>query len=142
MRSAADVRFAFNPDPDRGMLTSLQAGLRELRESVDAVLFTPVDYPAILPATVAALAAYFREASSTPAFVVPQFGGRHGHPVLASAAMISEFLELPETSEARTVVHRHRDQTLYVDVSDEGILLDIDDSAAYERLLNLKEEAV
>jgi len=132
----SDVRIAVNPDPDRGMLTSLQAGLREVSKAVDTVLFTPVDYPGIRKQTIATMLEEFQRGA---AFVIPRFGGKHGHPVLMASEMIGEFLALPETSEAREVVHRHRDRTIYVDVEDEGILRDMDDPAAYEALRRLME---
>ena len=44
-----------NPDYRLGMLTSLKAGLRAVPDSCDAVLFTLVDHPAVLPSTVDAV---------------------------------------------------------------------------------------
>lgn len=118
-----------NPDWERGQLTSLQCGLRAIGNRVDAVLFTPVDYPAIDEGTVAAVTASMRREDQ---FVIPRYDGKRGHPVLLRSTLIPEFLE--ETLSAREVVHRHVSETRYIDVEDEGILRDIDDPAAYQAL--------
>lgn len=127
-------RFVINDRYELGQLTSLQRGIKEVTHPVDNILFTPVDYPAFLPATLAALVE-----PQGYAFVVPQYQGRHGHPVLFSGGLSFDFLRLPETAAARDVVHQYRDETFYVDVEDPGIIHDVDDPAAYADLLKLAE---
>src|SRR5258708_14312456 len=70
IRRAADAEFVVNPDPDRGMLSSLQCGLAHLGGDVDAVLFTPADLPSIHSSTIAAVA------GSDAAIVIPRCRGR------------------------------------------------------------------
>ena len=77
----------------------------------------------------------FRERPAGTQFVVPQFQGKHGHPVCADASLIAEFLALPEDGQARWVVHKYVPQTIYVDVDDPGILTDVDDPEAYRRMM-------
>jgi hypothetical protein len=55
--------------------------------------------------------------------------------VRAHAALRDEFLALPATSQAREVILAHKDEILYVDVEDRGILQDVDDGAAYQALI-------
>jgi molybdenum cofactor cytidylyltransferase len=124
----ANANVVYNPDPDRGMLSSLQCGLTAVDPGADAVFFTPVDYPAIAQATVAKMAAAWRDGVN---LVVPRTGGRRGHPVLASRAVVRELLFLPHTAEAREVVRRHEAEIQYVDVDDRGILLDVDSPEQY-----------
>jgi molybdenum cofactor cytidylyltransferase len=124
------AQLVVNPDPERGMLSSLQTGLRELQPGIDQFFFTPADFPAIDCSTIATLV---RQASDDP--VVPQFEGRHGHPVLLPASLIPEFLELDSaTASARDVIHKHAPHTQYIEVKDRGILLDVDDPEAYRAL--------
>src|SRR5437016_5738418 len=54
------VTLTINPDPDRGMLSSLQCGLTQLPPEATAVLFTPVDYAEFQAGTLAQIAASFR----------------------------------------------------------------------------------
>lgn len=124
------ARAVENADWRLGQLTSLQAGLRALGHS-DAAFFAPVDCPLFSTATVERLAAAIGDAP----FAIPRMDARRGHPVLASAALFAEFLDLPPTARASDVVHRHVDRTVYVDVDDPGVFADIDTPEDYARLV-------
>jgi molybdenum cofactor cytidylyltransferase len=127
---AQPAEFVVNPDHALGQLTSLQCGLRAAG-AADAVLFTPVDYPAFRHETVRAIADAW---TGSDAAVVPVFGGRRGHPVLIGRRMIEEMLALPAGGTARDVMHRYVRQTRYVETDDPGILRDIDIPEEYEAL--------
>ncbi len=119
--------FTVNPNPDLGMLSSLQCGLRALPPHTDGFFFTPVDYPAIRESTVVLVAGEYAS------LVIPRFEGRRGHPVLCAASLVEEFLAC--TTKASDVIHSHLAEVCYVDVSDPGILTDVDAPADYERLV-------
>jgi molybdenum cofactor cytidylyltransferase len=129
VRSAGSAVFVLNPDYSRGQFSSMQCGLRAVPADADGILFTPVDHPNIEPATVAQLIA-----AGAP-ITIPQYVGRHGHPVLFTRALIPEFLALGPDAQARQVFHGHASEIRYLDVADPGILDDIDDPDAYHRLL-------
>ena len=129
VRSAGSAVFVLNPDYSRGQFSSMQCGLRAVPEEAEGILFTPVDHPNIEPATVAQLIA-----AGAP-IAIPQYLGRHGHPVLFTRALIPEFLALGPDAQARQVFHGHASEIRYLDVADPGILDDIDDPDAYHRLL-------
>lgn len=126
--------FVVNPDPERGQLSSMQCGLAAMPAGTEAFLFTPVDYPAIAADTVRALVDALA-VHPEMMIAIPRHEGKHGHPVACRAALAAELLALPVTAQARDVIRGHRDQTLFVDVADAGILTDIDDPQAYEELL-------
>ena len=127
-RRASAVSFVLNPDPSRGQLSSLQCGLRAAA-GADAIFFTPVDAPGILPETIVELRGFLAGKD----FAVPIYEGKRGHPVLMRAACAAEFLNPPEGASARDILHARRASTRFVEVADPGILGDIDDPAAYER---------
>jgi molybdenum cofactor cytidylyltransferase len=129
IRSGDKAAFVLNTDYQRGQFSSLQCGLRAVPPTADGVVFTPVDHPNIEPSTVGKLT------DTRAVIAIPQYLGRHGHPVLCSAALIPEFLKLPSESQAPVVLHRHQHEIQYIDVADPGILDDIDDPEAYRRLL-------
>ena len=126
------IEFVVNPDPARGMLSSLQCGLRALPCHVEAAIFTPVDYPAVRTATVQSLARAYRRSRSP--VTLPRHCGERGHPVCVSRRFIDQLLALPVTAQARDLIRTHRPQTAYVDVDDPGILSDIDLPEDYRRL--------
>ena len=125
----AGVLVAANPEPERGMLSSLQCGLRAAGD-VEAAMFLPVDLGTVRGATVARIAA---EAGIAPV-TAPVFEGAHGHPVCISRAIIEEILALPDGSQARDVIRRHRGETRFIEVDDEGVVRDADTPEDYRAL--------
>ncbi|MEO7142995.1 MAG: nucleotidyltransferase family protein [Bryobacteraceae bacterium] len=138
LKLARQAAFVRNPDPDRGQLTSLQCGLRAVPAGMDGVMFTPLDYPAIETETVERLVESFSGSRAAIALAIPRCQHRRGHPVVVRAALIAEFLALPETASARDVVRRHDAAIRYVEVRDTGILTDVDTPEDYRRLLERK----
>ncbi len=118
-----------------GQLTSLQTGFNALPVSAPVAFFCPVDCPLFRPDTVERLWNTYQRTQAL--FVIPRMGNKRGHPVLASRLMIEKILALPETGQARDVVHQHVDDTEYVDVDDPGIFADIDTPQDYDSLRNL-----
>jgi CTP:molybdopterin cytidylyltransferase MocA len=130
LRAPAGVTPVVNRGYRRGMLTSLQAGLRSLDlNPAGRVLFTLVDHPAISRQTIASLL------ETEAAIAIPRTGGQRGHPVLITSAVAEEYLLEPETAKVRDVIDRHAGRILYVDVDDPGIRDDVDDPAVYQALL-------
>lgn len=128
-----DVLFAVNPDPERGMLSSLQCGLALVPGDAEAAMFLPVDHPHIEISTIETLAARFR-ADRAPV-IVPTYAGEHGHPVCIARPLIDELLALPPEAKASDVIHRHVAKTQYIEVADPAVVTDVDDPAAYADLL-------
>lgn len=119
-----------NPNPELGMLSSLKCGLRAVPSGAGAVLFTPVDYPAVTAETIGALA---RRAGAAP-LAVPVYAGRRGHPVLISREILEEILALPEDARPSDAIRRHLDRAIMLEVNDRGVVEDIDDPETYQRL--------
>jgi molybdenum cofactor cytidylyltransferase len=133
LRRAGDARFVINPDPDRGMLSSFQCGLRELPADVHGVLFTLVDHPAVNSATLTSLADAFSQDGAP--VTKPVYAGRRGHPVCITRHVADEILALPVDAQAPDVLRRYYDVTRLVPVNDPGVVEDVDDPAAYAKLL-------
>lgn len=127
-----EARLAVNADPGRGMLSSLQCGLDEIPGDVEAVIFTPVDYPSIQASTIASLARAF--AAYRSPVTLPTHQGRRGHPVCISSAVAQQLRALPVNAQARDVIRSFRAQTRWVEVPDPGILTDIDHPEDYQLL--------
>ena len=119
-----------NPEPGRGMLSSVQCGLRALPPGVHAVLLWPVDHPLVTATTVVELLRARREGGHP--VVVPTFDGRRGHPVLFDARVLPELLAADPGVGARAVVHAHRDRC-ELPVPDRGVLTGIDTRDDYRR---------
>ena len=124
--------FVENPNYALGQLSSMQTGLRALPAGASGVLFTLVDHPGVKSDTLNALLAV-----PSALLAIPRYRERRGHPIFFSTKLCPEFLALPPEASAKTVVNRHAAAIRYVDVDDPGIVSDVDDAAAYERLLRM-----
>jgi CTP:molybdopterin cytidylyltransferase MocA len=122
--------IVFNPDYEKGMITSFQAGIHALPSGTAATFLFLVDHPLVSPATIEALAAK----ADRNRIVVPTFEGRRGHPVLFGATIIGEIAGLPSSQGANVVVRKDPSRVLAVPVDDHGILVDIDTPEEFRKL--------
>jgi len=134
-RTGVAARLVGNPNPERGQLSSLLAGLDALADlPLEGVLVVPVDLPLVTAATVARVIAAWR--SSGAGIARPVRGdGRHGHPVVFPARLFPELAAADLALGARQVVRAHPAEIVDVSVEDEGAFEDIDTPADYERLI-------
>jgi molybdenum cofactor cytidylyltransferase len=117
-----------------GQLSSIQAAVRSLpRDTTEGLLVCPVDHPLISAGLVAALVAAFD--SSDKAIVLPTYNGQRGHPVLFRAKLFDELLAAPADTGARAVVWAHADEVLEVPTAEEGVILNLNDSATLARAM-------
>ncbi|HEX9110349.1 MAG TPA: nucleotidyltransferase family protein [Terriglobales bacterium] len=126
-----------NPDPDRGQFSSLKTGLQEvLSRGRDAAMITLVDRPPVRPEIIQTLVTAFEEALHQRKWaVVPEYQGKHGHPVLAGREMIEAFLRAPDSSNAREVEHAHQAAVEYLPVDDPLVAVNVDTPEQYAALL-------
>ena len=117
-----DERVIVNPDYAQGMSTSIQAGLRALREGTEGVMIVLGDQPYVTSATMRLLAAEF--CRTHPPALAPAFNGRRGNPVVIAAALFPAMMELRGDAGFRAVAGRY--EIAEIAVGDEGVLLDID----------------
>jgi molybdenum cofactor cytidylyltransferase len=133
---ANGASLVVNPDPERGQFSSLQAGLQEVRNrGRDAAMFTLVDRPPVETATIETLQKAFERAIEKRKWaVVPEYAGKHGHPILIGNAMLEAFLEAPEDSNAQEVEHAHLNDIVYIPVDDPLVALNVDTPEHYAAL--------
>ncbi|MBI4265979.1 MAG: nucleotidyltransferase family protein [Acidobacteria bacterium] len=128
-------RFVRNPDPSRGPLSSLWAGLdAAAHPTPEAVLMALVDVPMVRPETVRAVIDAWRRLGAP--VVRPAVGDRHGHPVLFDRWVFEELRQAPLAEGAKAVVHAHADRVVNVQVDDEGCVMDIDTPADYNAMVS------
>lgn len=126
-------RIVRNPDPSRGQLSSLLAGIDALvTPHTEAVMMTLVDVPLVRAATVIAVIDEWRR--SRAPIVRPAIGDQHGHPVIFDRAVLDEIRRAPLDAGAKSVVRAHEHEIVNVPVDDEGCLRDVDTPSDYEAL--------
>ncbi len=135
----AAVRVVINHDYPKGQTSSLQLGLAAaMEDSPEAAILCLVDHPAISSAVIVQLRERF-ESTRSPV-LIPTYKGERGHPVVISRALFPELLSLQPAEPANSVIRKYRDATQFVEVADPGILLDVDDPAAYRQLIESSKQ--
>jgi molybdenum cofactor cytidylyltransferase len=127
------ITQAINPVPERGMLSSLQAGLRALPPGTAAFLIFPVDFPLAPAAEIRRLCAAHAGRTAGQLIFVPSHALRRGHPVLVDVALAPEFLALPETASARQVMAARPEAIVHLETDDDRVLMDMDTPDDYRR---------
>jgi molybdenum cofactor cytidylyltransferase len=126
------LRILVNPDYRQGMATSLRAGLSALDGNVAAALIVLADQPFIQANTFDQIIERYRHYDAQ--IVVPTYKGFRGNPVLLDRSVFEEIMALQGDIGCRAIFGNHLNGIVKVEVSDIGILLDIDNKDDYERL--------
>lgn len=121
-----------NEGYDQGMAGSLREGLSVVHPQIDAVLIVLADQPFIRPETLDQIVDRYRRSKAQ--IVIPTYKGSRGNPVLLDRSVFPQIEALNGDIGCRAIFGSHSDGIVKVEVEDNGILLDIDDKADYERL--------
>ena len=123
------ARVAWNADPSRGMLSSIQAGIAAVQHEAEAALVWPVDQPLVSVATVRALLA-----APADRIVIPVRAGRGGHPVRLPRALFPPVMALPHERGLRGLMEDEPARVLRIEVEDRGAVADVDTPGDYARI--------
>lgn len=124
--------WAENPEPERGLATSLVAGLAVLPHHVGAALIALGDQPTVDPAVVSRLVERWRRGSTS--IVAPRYRGVRGNPVLFGRERFPDLATLRGDVGAREYLAAHPDEITLVDVAAPPPP-DLDTPADYDSLL-------
>ena len=128
------ARWTINGAWREGRAGSIRAGARAAPRHVERVVVASVDQPCSASAVrrmIEALAAD-REAR----IAVPRHGGRNGHPPVFDAALLPELRRVTERREGlRETRRRWGERTIFVEVEDAGVLLNLNTPEDYRRAL-------
>ncbi len=126
------LRIVINENYEKGMFSSIQAGLREIKG--DAVLLGLADNPLIHRGLINFLISHF----SGSDILIPTFNERKGHPVLFSKPLIEEILSSdPEHTTLRDIFNKHNDIVRLLEMQDEAVCIDMDTKEDYEQVKKL-----
>jgi len=127
--------MAVNPNPQLGQFSSLQAGLQEvLNRGRDAAIVTLVDRPPAETETIQQLRATFLGGDEQTWAVVPEYQGKHGHPIIVARELIEAFLKAPAGATARDVEHQHVQHIEYVQIADPFVTMNLNTPEDYAAL--------
>lgn len=120
----AGVRVVVNARPASEQIVSARLGLAQLTNApVSAAVLWPVDHPFVnLESVLAVMDTALRTGAH---IVIPMYEKRRGHPTWFHRETWRELMTIPDGG-ARGVIHADPSRVAEVDVSDRGVLRDID----------------
>jgi molybdenum cofactor cytidylyltransferase len=134
--SDSQARIVVNPDPSRGMLSSVQVGVAALPQAtlapqdVARFLIALADQPRITAEGVRQLLDAHR--ASGKGIALPTCGGKRGHPVVFTARYRDEILALDTDAALRDVIQRHLDDIAEIELTSDAFVRDIDTQEQYQ----------
>ena len=131
--SGTRVRCVHNPDFASGLSSSLRRGLSALPKESQAVVVCLGDMPRLRTTHIDQLIEAF-DPTQGRAICVPTWHQQNGNPVLWARHLVPEMMRLRGDYGARELFERHRDILHYVEMSDAGVLLDVDTPEDLEAL--------
>lgn len=132
------VRVVFNSNYTAGMFSSVLAGAQALQPGTDAFFLLPADMPLVRSRTIKLV----RQAGLHSQVVYPVFQGQRGHPPLISTQLIPNIVSWQGLRGLQGCLETCASSVREVAVLDEGILLDLDTPADYERMLQQRDRDI
>ncbi len=121
-----------NPDYDKGMFTSVLAGVRYFAEKgAEALLLLPCDCAAVPKEAVRQLIAC---AGDKGEYALPTFGGKNGHPLFIPRRYFEEILHFSGPGGLKGARSLHEESLLRLPMPWEGTVLDMDTPEDYASL--------
>jgi len=115
------VLVVVNPDPSRGMFSSIQVGIEAAHGN--PMLILPGDMPFVSAGTVVSVVSEYGRVGG---IVVPRHDGHRGHPIALPDHMKPRVLEAPAAGNLSAVLKASGVGRTEIDVPDAGILRDVD----------------
>jgi molybdenum cofactor cytidylyltransferase len=111
--SRLPVRFAVNEEAESEMGASIARGVEQLSNEATTLLIALADHPAVTSEAIRSLIE--TRARTGASFIVPQYNGRGGHPVLVDLKFRAELSRLGEGG-LRALLKAHAGEVLRVEV--------------------------
>jgi molybdenum cofactor cytidylyltransferase len=112
-----------NPNPERGLMSSLKTGLRRLSPSHEAAMVVLADMPFVTAEIINALLSAFDKGNG---IVVPECDGELYHPRLIPRRLFTEFLRLDDKQSGMKVLRKFAGDVVGVRIGDRRSYIDID----------------
>ncbi|NMC40552.1 MAG: nucleotidyltransferase family protein [Bacteroidales bacterium] len=127
--SGYDIKYCFNEEFNRGMLSSVICGIRSLSPEIEAAVILPGDYPFIRGSFIDEFSDAFL--GSGKGIGVPVSGGRKGHPIILGRKYFSIVEKINPSGGLREIIGLHEDDVFRHFTDNDYIHTDIDTMEDY-----------
>lgn len=118
------AKIVINDHYENGLSSSVKAGLQAIDSKAMAAIFLLGDQPFADSSVVNEVVNKYKRTHAR--IVVPTFKGKRGNPILFDRSLFDEINRLSGDVGARTIVKEHDSEVVTVEVSNSGVLIDID----------------
>jgi molybdenum cofactor cytidylyltransferase len=129
------VTIVYNPDFEKGMFSSIQAGIKQLGKEYQAFFILPVDIPLVEAVTIKKI--MDAGIAHPQSIIYPIFTGKRGHPPLIPSGLIPEILAWKQDGGLKAYLKSKEQLAINLPVNDSFILFDIDTPEDYKKLQKL-----
>ena len=120
-----NLDFVFNEDYNKGMSSSIKAGLDYVPDGFDGVLICLGDMPLLKSKHINDLINPFYP-NANRSIGVPVYYGKRGNPVLWSNKYLKDFTNLSGDIGAKDLIKKHYSNVYEVEFYDDAVLVDLD----------------
>lgn len=131
------VRAVINSEYPRGMLSSVQFGLKHLSPGAEGVMICLLDQPLIPTEVFRCLVDSLQHDASR--ILIPTYEGRRGHPILIPLQFCDEVFTLEDSLGLRQLLRAKGEAIREVAVTAKDVLSDLDTKRDYELLKSMNE---
>lgn len=133
-----NVFEAHNPEFDKGMFSSIKAGIVAIRNQApetEGVFLMPADCPLISSKVITAV----MQRANDRDFCVPVFNGKKGHPLFIPRKYFDEICGYDGLGGLKAITDKYWDKMIRVPVEEEGCIMDMDTPEGYEEIKQFLE---
>lgn len=124
------VKITVNKISESEMADSVMVGLKMIESTSTGVLIYPSDHPLVCPDTLKKLLDTHLE--DPDRILIPYYDGRRGHPTLFPATVLRDVFD---GLNLREIIKKNPHKVQYINVNDEGVVLDMDIIDEYKEIL-------
>lgn len=128
-----EIDIVYNEAYDEGMFTSVKKGVMALDKDIDGFFMQPVDIPLIKEKTLQLIMNSYMACDK--GVVYPTFCEQKGHPPLIDCKYNSIILNSSGEGGLKKILGSFQEDSSYVPVFDNTVLLDMDTKEDYEKLV-------
>ena len=136
------ARVVRNPDPSRGMASSLRVGVGALPEGISRFVVALGDQPRLSAVEIERVLGGLRregKGAVLQGIAIASHRGKRGHPVAFAGSYRAGVLSLRDDQTLRDLIHAHGEDVCEVECGTDAVIRDIDTREEYEAELQRNE---